>query len=617
MNDEDCNCGCGGCDDTYEAKDANDPCQEGYEQYGMKTKNGRKVPNCVPIAEANMLKEKYGSIPMDEEVEAYMKRNYMSEKVECPQCEGTGKIGNAICEHCAGKGYHEKEEAGWDKEKKAEIEYEDWGEDDDYFVSAADNENKPLNKPFRTPKGPKKFSVYVRNDKGNVVKVNFGDPNMEIKRDDPARRKSFRSRHNCQSPGPKYKARYWSCKMWSKTPVNKLTQEATAGETCCAYCGCCSMSVTTSLTVEEIGMKVQASTGKSIVEIKGIAFHEGINKNGWEISKRKAMEMVEEMKGVDVTLNHPKPAKIGFSRNMDGGINEATVGEITEASFEEVEGGWNVRYKANIHREELFESLESGLWTMKKDYGVSIGGYGVPDRVDAEKKYALFDSDFKLDHLAVVYKPAYERANIEEVSRIEPDDEKAGWDKKEEANMPKEEETATASFIYPKSHGNGNEGQANTMTDEETIDYKAELEAMKAELVLANATVEQFKNAEAEKLEAHRQTLVKRASEIGLKGHEELGAEVIESLIASWESANPPQEEVVMEEATPAVASSQSPTSEVVVANYLNGKLVKTDESLYARCWNAWASAWNKGRIEGDAAPMFEELSNPDWIKRA
>ena len=73
---------------------------------------------------------------------------------------------------------------------------------------------KKLNKPFRTPKGPKKFSVYVKNDKGNTVKVNFGDPNMEIKRDDPKRRKNFRARHNCDSPGPKTKARYWSCKMW-------------------------------------------------------------------------------------------------------------------------------------------------------------------------------------------------------------------------------------------------------------------------------------------------------------------------------------------------------------------------------------------------------------------
>ena len=87
-----------------------------------------------------------------------------------------------------------------------------------------EKKGKKLNKPFRTPGGPKKFSVYVKNEKGNVVKVNFGDPNMEIKRDDPGRRKSFRARHNCENPGPKTKARYWSCKMWSKKSVTKVTK---------------------------------------------------------------------------------------------------------------------------------------------------------------------------------------------------------------------------------------------------------------------------------------------------------------------------------------------------------------------------------------------------------
>jgi hypothetical protein len=114
-----------------EKKD-NNPCWDGYTQRGMKTKDGKEVPNCVEI---------------DEESE------YQGRKVT-------------------------------------------------------------LNNPFRTPDGPKKFSVYVKNDKGNVVKVNFGDPNMEIKRDDPARRKSFRARHNCADPGPKWKARYWSCYQW-------------------------------------------------------------------------------------------------------------------------------------------------------------------------------------------------------------------------------------------------------------------------------------------------------------------------------------------------------------------------------------------------------------------
>ena len=94
--------------------------------------------------------------------------------------------------------------------------YEDWGELEE------ENEGKKLNKPFLTPGGPKKRAVYVKNEKGNVIKVNFGDPNLSIKRDNPERRRSFRARHHCENPGPKTKARYWSCKYWSSTPVSKL-----------------------------------------------------------------------------------------------------------------------------------------------------------------------------------------------------------------------------------------------------------------------------------------------------------------------------------------------------------------------------------------------------------
>jgi hypothetical protein len=91
-------------------------------------------------------------------------------------------------------------------------------------ILAAKKGKAPLNKPFRLPSGSKKkFGVYVKNDKGNIVKVTFGDPNMSIKRDNPERRKSFRARHGCDNPGPKYKANYWSCKMWSEKPVSKIT----------------------------------------------------------------------------------------------------------------------------------------------------------------------------------------------------------------------------------------------------------------------------------------------------------------------------------------------------------------------------------------------------------
>ena len=129
--------------------------------------------------------------------------------------------------------------------------------EDDFSDILYSEEKKKLNKPFRTPDGPKKFSVYVKNDKGNIVKVNFGDQDMEIKRDDPERRKSYRARHNCDNPGPKWKANYWSCKMWSETPVKDIA--ATASESlievetkmCVETCGTYSDGVITILSEEE------------------------------------------------------------------------------------------------------------------------------------------------------------------------------------------------------------------------------------------------------------------------------------------------------------------------------------------------------------------------------
>ena len=101
------------------------------------------------------------------------------------------------------------------------------GEEVDWeqVVNEADYQGKSvkLNDPFRTPDGPKKFGVYTMGPNGKVVVVRFGDPNMEIKRDDPERLKSYRARHGCDNPGPKWKANYWSCQMWrSDKSVSEL-----------------------------------------------------------------------------------------------------------------------------------------------------------------------------------------------------------------------------------------------------------------------------------------------------------------------------------------------------------------------------------------------------------
>ena len=95
---------------------------------------------------------------------------------------------------------------------------------DDLEITEAEYKGKKvkLNDPIRTSEDPnKKFKVYVKNEKGKVIVVRFGDPNMSINRDDAAARKSFRARHNCDNPGPKTKARYWSCYQWrANAPVD-------------------------------------------------------------------------------------------------------------------------------------------------------------------------------------------------------------------------------------------------------------------------------------------------------------------------------------------------------------------------------------------------------------
>ena len=90
-----------------------------------------------------------------------------------------------------------------------------------------------LNDPFRLPKGSKKkFGVYVKNDKGNVIMVKYGDPNLSIKRDDPERLKNFRARHNCDQKKDKTTPGYWSCKFWEKgKPVSKLLKQGEVSET--------------------------------------------------------------------------------------------------------------------------------------------------------------------------------------------------------------------------------------------------------------------------------------------------------------------------------------------------------------------------------------------------
>lgn len=104
--------------------------------------------------------------------------------------------------------------------------YEDeYGNVEDVNINEAEYQGRKVSLGKPTKGDVKKFKVFVKNKKGKVVKVNFGDPNMEIKRDNPERRKSFRARHKCAQAKDRTTPKYWSCKMWSKKPVSKIVEE--------------------------------------------------------------------------------------------------------------------------------------------------------------------------------------------------------------------------------------------------------------------------------------------------------------------------------------------------------------------------------------------------------
>ena len=83
-----------------------------------------------------------------------------------------------------------------------------------FIVEDKDISNHTINKPFRTPSYPrKKYAVYTKNENGNIVLVRFGDPERSVKNCDPVRAKAFLKRMHCEDPGPKWKAKWWSCNV--------------------------------------------------------------------------------------------------------------------------------------------------------------------------------------------------------------------------------------------------------------------------------------------------------------------------------------------------------------------------------------------------------------------
>jgi hypothetical protein len=162
--------------------DLKNTCWKGYTAVGFKMKNGRRVPNCVP--------------------EEYTGTETVSKNSDDPSSRfvGTSKLTDVYKNATPGQSSTAKTIKKVVREHLEEATYQ--------------GKKVSLNKPMKGD--VKKSKVYVDPDgDGKAQKVNFGDKNMTIKKNIPARRKSFRARHHCDTnPGPKTKARYWSCRAW-------------------------------------------------------------------------------------------------------------------------------------------------------------------------------------------------------------------------------------------------------------------------------------------------------------------------------------------------------------------------------------------------------------------
>ena len=165
-------------------------CWKGYRNQGTKVKDGVRVNNCVKVDEEKHLSPSGVVTNMDPKDDDY-EINYGKK----------GLAGKFIEETYHGNEFYEAYGELW------------FNEDEQLDEAEYQGRKVSLGKPMQGD--VKKFKVYVKDPKtGNVKKVNFGDPNMRIKKSNPARRKSFRARHNCDNPGPRTKARYWSCRKW-------------------------------------------------------------------------------------------------------------------------------------------------------------------------------------------------------------------------------------------------------------------------------------------------------------------------------------------------------------------------------------------------------------------
>jgi hypothetical protein len=184
-------------------------CWKGYKRMGTKQKGGKTVDNCV--------KEDHGPENPDSPV------NYGEYDREGDMAKDDLRTINDAAKELYSILDADENLPEWVQAKITKaVDYIDTVRDymksnkyeEDAQTNEAEYQGRKVQLGKKMPGDVKKSKVYVKNPQGRVVKVNFGDKKMRIKKSNPARRKSFRARHNCANPGPRHKARYWSCRSW-------------------------------------------------------------------------------------------------------------------------------------------------------------------------------------------------------------------------------------------------------------------------------------------------------------------------------------------------------------------------------------------------------------------
>jgi hypothetical protein len=259
------------------------------------------------------------------------------------------------------------------------------------YAEVVDKADKPLNKPFRLPKGSsKKFGVYVKSG-DKTVKVTFGDPNMEIRRDNPKARANFRSRHSCSTAKDKTSARYWSCRMWSDSSVGSLTKAEEDFKPHTMYNPDTGKGIMVNTYEEHLDLKDKGFSHKMIKNIEGkilktddeqrmvYGWASVVTENGEPVVDRQGdvIEAETLVKAVNEFMEHVRVGKAMHVGDQVGTVVHSLpiTKEIGDSlGIQSDREGWVVAYK--VFDDDVWNMVKSGELA-----AFSIGGRAIKEEI--------------------------------------------------------------------------------------------------------------------------------------------------------------------------------------------------------------------------------------------